>query len=282
MIVNGVEVPRKAVAIADDYVNGRRGKFSAVEVKASLRKIRGSHRYADEFVRRYLQGARKRGLVHVVNGKDWQSLVKNPNHPKAGVSIKAEPIRCLDAIKAIKREVKGEPRNHALFVLGINTPFSPSELLSVRVGEVENLKPGESIRLSNGGSNRGREVELNATCHRALRGQINALGRKAVEDKDLSWVDEEAYLFSGRRPESPILVSTMNNLVKKWCSSAGLKGNYGSHSLRKTWGYMHIELKDTAVGLITQAFGQTTSKQTLSYLCLEDQELKVRASTLNL
>ena len=32
-------------------------------------------------------------------------------------------------------------------------------------------------------------------------------------------------------------VSSVHRLVKSWCRDIGLKGNYGSHSLRKTFGY---------------------------------------------
>ena len=30
---------------------------------------------------------------------------------------------------------------------------------------------------------------------------------------------------------------TVNQKVKSWCRTINLKGNFGSHSLRKTWGY---------------------------------------------
>jgi len=30
----------------------------------------------------------------------------------------------------------------------------------------------------------------------------------------------------------------VNQLIKKWTLAINLKGNYGAHSLRKTWGYI--------------------------------------------
>jgi integrase len=48
-------------------------------------------------------------------------------------------------------------------------------------------------------------------------------------------LSDEAPLFTGLR--GCLTVPTVNRLVKTWCASVGLPGNYSSHSMRKTWGY---------------------------------------------
>ncbi len=58
-----------------------------------------------------------------------------------------------------------------------------------------------------------------------------------------------------------------------WCQQVGLKGNYGSHTLRKTWGYQQRGQKNTPIPLLMEAFGHTTQKQTLEYLCIQAEEI---------
>ena len=50
------------------------------------------------------------------------------------------------------------------------------------------------------------------------------------------FVDDD-YLFKSRKGEnSPLSVSSANWMMKEW--TFGMKGNFGTHSLRKTFGYM--------------------------------------------
>ena len=63
-------------------------------------------------------------------------------------------------------------------------------------------------------------------------------------------------------------------MVKTWCAEVGLRGNYGSHSLRKTWGYQQRVLKGKPIPLLMSAFGHATQSQTLDYLCIQDEEIE--------
>ena len=72
-------------------------------------------------------------------------LIKNPNHPKKGSIIRVSPIRKKEHIQAIKALLKNQPRNLALFTFGINTALRASDILQIKVGQVEGLKIGESF-----------------------------------------------------------------------------------------------------------------------------------------
>ncbi|MBW2365953.1 MAG: tyrosine-type recombinase/integrase [Deltaproteobacteria bacterium] len=69
------------------------------------------------------------------------------------------------------------------------------------------------------------------------------------------------WLFSSRKGDKPLSVPTLNNLVKKWCRAINLRGNYGSHTLRKTFGY-HQRVR-FGVGLpeLMVAFNHSSQKQ---------------------
>jgi integrase len=203
-----------------------------------------------------------------------QSASRNPNHPKLGDTIKVEPIRTVNAINRIRSDLASSPRNFALFVVGINTAYRASELLSIKVGQVRHLNPGDRLEIKQQKTKKYRAVTLNRSCVDAIQGLLEHLDRKALRMRNLTWVDDESFLFAGREPTEPLKVSTLNNLVKEWCSRARVAGNFGSHSLRKTWGYMQRTKKDVSVALLMQAFGHATQQQTLAYLCIQEKEIE--------
>jgi len=82
-------------------------------------------------------------------------------------------------------------------------------------------------------------------------------------------MDDEP-LFMGKR--GCLTVPTVSTMVKTWCENAGLKGSYGSHTLRKTWGWQRME-RGTAVPLLMEAFGHATQQQTLAYLGIQAAEI---------
>ena len=149
---------------------------------------------------------------------------QNPNHPTAGSTIKVEPIRDKKAIHRIKKILADRPRDLCLFTLGINTAYRANELLSLKVGPVKALQAGDVLDLKQRKTHKYRPVTLNPTAIAAIQGWL------AISD-----LKAEDYLFTGQR--GCLTVETMSTRVKTWCHNVGLKGNYGSHTLRKTWGY---------------------------------------------
>jgi len=188
----------------------------------------------------------------------------NANHPKKGSSIKVEPIRDLRAIKRIKTLYAHKPRDLCLFTLGINTAYRATELLSLRVGQVAHLQAGDRLDLKQSKTGKYRPVTLNASA-------IAALDQWLAVHPDPR---DTAPLFQSSRGKGALTVSAVSRMVKLWCADVGLKGNYGSHTMRKTWGYHQRVQKNQPVPLLMAAFGHTTQAQTLEYLCIQDDEIR--------
>lgn len=191
----------------------------------------------------------------------------NPNHPRKGSSIKVEPIRNRDAIERIKQHLADQPRDYCLFVLGINTAYRANELLSITCGQVAHLAPGDVLDLKQSKTKKHRAATLNHAAVAALRSWL----AKHPDPRD------DAPLFRSRTGRA-LTVSTVSNLVKRWCAEAGLHGNYGSHTLRKTWGFHQLrrntETKPHLVlPILMQAYGHTSQEQTLEYLCVQSDEV---------
>jgi hypothetical protein len=69
-------------------------------------------------------------------------------------------------------------------------------------------------------------------------------------------------------------VPSVHSLVKSWCRAINLKGNFGSHSLRKTWGYHQRVTFGVDIPRLMVCFNHSTQRQTLDYLCIQPEEIK--------
>ena len=196
------------------------------------------------------------------------------NHPPLGSTIKVEPIRSVQGINKIKELLANKPRDYCLFVLGVNTAFRASELLSIRVGQVRYLQPGDRLEVKQPKTKKYRSATINPTAHQSIQSLIADKERLAVKKKLPVLLDDDAFLFTGQRGSAALQVSTLNNMVKDWCKQVRLKGNYGSHTLRKTWGFMQRKKQDTPVPLLMQALGHSTQRQTMEYLCIQEKEIE--------
>ena len=197
----------------------------------------------------------------IAQGNAGAGVERNPNHPRKGSSIKVEPIRRMGDIRTIKALLLPSPRDLALFTLGINTSLRASELVEITAGMVTGVDAGGDLEIKQRKTGRYRRITLNASCIAATR---DLLASRAYRQSDP--------LFVGQRgPITPIYV---NHLVKKWTRMINLEGNYGSHSLRKTWGYHQRVTFNVPAPILMECFGHSTQRQTLAYLCIQDEEVR--------
>lgn len=203
------------------------------------------------------------------------------NHPKKGDTIKVEPIRTTKDIKAIKRLLADNPRDLAIFTLGINTNLRASDLLKISVGMVRNLKPEDHFTVRETKTDKDRNITINQTVYRVIQCLLATM--PDAGDKDLLFQSRKGKLRKAiscndgavRQPsEREMSVPTLNAMVKRWCKEINLLGNYGSHTLRKTFGYMHRTVNKTDLPTLMTMFNHSSQKQTLEYLCIQPEEIK--------
>jgi integrase len=187
---------------------------------------------------------------------------ENMNHPKSKSQIKVEPIKDLKDIATIKKVLADSPRDYALFVIGINTNLRASDLLKLTAGQIRGKKPMDEIEIREKKTGKIRRITLNKTCIDAI---VKLLASGPYADAD--------YLFKSQR--GPVLtVPSLHRLVKSWCRTVNLKGNYGSHTLRKTWGFHQRTTFGVGLPELMECFNHSTQKQTLTYLCIQPEEIK--------
>jgi integrase len=148
--------------------------------------------------------------------------------------------------------------------MGINNGLRVGDLLSLKVGQVRDLRPGELLYINEQKTGKPNVLMINKSVHKALRKYLDELKPK---DND--------YLFKSRKGQNkPITVSNANLLLKKWTSAINLQGNYGTHSLRKTFGYVQRIYHGVGFEVLAKRFNHSSPAVTMRYLGIEDKEVK--------
>lgn len=188
--------------------------------------------------------------------------MKSPNHPKKGDRIAVEPIRSLKNIKSISKYLKSTPRDHLLFVMGINNGLRACDLLRLKVGQVRGLRAGESIIIKESKTGKENVLVINKTVYKALQGYLNTVNPA-----------DEDYLFPSRKGKGPLQSQAVQKLVKKWTSTFNMKGNYGAHTLRKTFGYIQRTVYGVGFEILCKRYNHSSPAITMRYLGIEDREV---------
>jgi len=189
---------------------------------------------------------------------------RNPNHPLKGSRIKAEPIREIEQINAIRHYNHSHPRNAALFEMGISTFIRPSDILDLTYENVIDLDRAGMLEFKKKRTGKPVQICLPQACVKAIERLIESLKKKGP----LGPVD---YLFKGRKGQ--LTTSSLNNLIKIWCTDTGIEGNFGVLTLRKTYGYHQLKSGEMTIHQVMKQFGHLTATQSLKYFCIHPDEL---------
>ncbi|GFE52574.1 site-specific integrase [Roseobacter cerasinus] len=164
----------------------------------------------------------------------------------------------------MKKLLEDKPRDLAFLTFGINTAYRAGEILSLTVGQVDHLREGDRLEIKQSKTGKYRAATLNAAVIETLDAWL------AVHPDPR----RDAPVFYSRRTKQALTVSTVNGMVKGWCADVGLRGNFGSHTMRKTWGYHQRVQMNQPIPLLMAAFGHSNQAQTLEYLCIQDEEIR--------
>jgi integrase len=188
--------------------------------------------------------------------------MKKNNHPKKGDRIAVDPIRRLEDIQAISKMLSGFPRDHLLFTMGINNGLRVIDLLRLTVKDVKDLKPGDTITIRESKTGKDNILMVNKTIYKSLQ---NYLRQLAPDDND--------FLFKSRKGNGPLGSQAASKLVKKWTGAINLRGNYGAHTLRKTFGYIQRTVYGVGFEVLCKRYNHSSPSITMRYLGIHDKEV---------
>ncbi len=191
------------------------------------------------------------------------SKPKKSNHPPRGSRIKIEPIRDKSAIRLIEENLSSHPRNLAIFTMGVYTGIRPADMLNLTLDQArESMASGELTYCE---IKTGKLIQIHLP--------------EIVTDAIKSWMvkrwesrspDPRARFFEG--PKGPLKIPTINKLVKKWCHTAGIEGNFGTLTLRKTYGYHELLDGKKSLKEFKHFFNHSRGRETLNYLCIPPEK----------
>lgn len=190
-----------------------------------------------------------------------------------------EPIRDKRKIATIRNLLRGERRYRdlALFVIGINTALRVSDLLTLRIGDFfdEQGEIVDKFWIREEKYNKRNEIVVNDSIREVL-----AEYRETYPD---CIQHPKGFLFFNTRQnyDEAIGRERVWQIISGVCEEVGLRGNYGTHSLRKTWGY-HARKSGVALELIMHKLNHTNISVTMRYLGITDDELADEVRKLNL
>ena len=155
-----------------------------------------------------------------------------------------------------------KPRDRLLFAMGINNGLRTVDLLRLKVGDVRYLKQGETITIKESKTGKTNILAINKTVYKALRVYLES-----------EKLNEGDYLFKSRKGGQALQSQAVSKLVKKWTSDINLKGNYGAHTLRKTFGYIQRKVFGVGFEIICKRYNHSSPAITMRYLGIEDREV---------
>ncbi len=197
-----------------------------------------------------------------------------------------EPIKDKRDIQKIKQYLLGgsSKRDYALFVFGINVGLRASDLLNLRINDVaEHSSKGkwvikDSVLLVEQKTSRKRDFQINQAAQKALELYLNEERKNAQEDE---------YLFlSQKGTNCPLQVNSLHKIIKTLMRELNIKGNYGTHTLRKTFAY-HIyanNIKDDPgiVEKLQKLLNHSSASITLRYIGITREVINDIYNSLNL
>lgn len=169
-----------------------------------------------------------------------------------------EPIKDKKKIEALLTYLKGQSdRDWLLAKFQINTGLRISDVVRVKVEDLLTLNMNfkDYFALHEQKTDKEKKIKLNDSLKRALKAHI--------KQNDLG---PDKYIFKSRKGvNEPISVTQAYRILKDAANTVGIE-NFGTHSLRKTWGYWTYKMSRYNIGLIMNTFNHSSEKITLRYI----------------
>ena len=191
-----------------------------------------------------------------------------------------EPIRDRKKIAQIKNQLRGQGRlrDLLLFTIGINSALRISDLLQLQIGHFidESGRPKRRFWIQEQKRGKRHEVYINNSIREALGEYLKVYTDIVENPENFVFFNSKMNVYS-----KPIKRGQAWKFIVSICCAVGLRGNFGTHSLRKTWGY-HARLQGVDLALIMYKLNHASITYTKRYLGITDDELQAVVERLNL
>ena len=207
------------------------------------------------------------GTTSVANSES-ESVTSGASSHK-GKRCTSNPIKDKNDINRMCEYFKaaGDYRMYAIFMVGINTAYRISDILSLRWGDILN-ESGEFWRKEKK-TGKWRFICLNQTL-------LNALD--LYRQKTDVAVSSEAYVFPASRScYETAARQDVDRKLKRAVADLGIAAHAGTHLMRKTFAYHYLTGaadRSRALEQLMLLLGHSSPRITLSYAGITEDELR--------
>lgn len=173
-----------------------------------------------------------------------------------------QPIRDKKKIDDMKKFLRGNLRDHALFVLGINSGLRISDLLKLKVSDVlDGKKVRDRITMREQKTGKAKDFPLGKTA------------KKALDEHLVTWEHKpEDYLFRSRKGKGALTRQQAYNIINDAARAVGIQEQIGTHTLRKTFGYWAYK-QGVDITIIQKLLNHSAPSVTLRYIGITQDQL---------
>ena len=173
-----------------------------------------------------------------------------------------EPVRDRSKIKLMYHYLNGKnPKYGLLFKFGLNTGLRISDILPVKVNDIynNNNEFREYFVLKEKKTGKEKKIKINNALRKALETFVNSNN-----------LANESYLFASKKGKYFGRIQAYR-ILKESADIIGIE-NFGTHSMRKTWGYWTYKISKYNIGLIMDTFNHSSQNITLRYIGINQDE----------
>ena len=173
-----------------------------------------------------------------------------------------EPIRNAENIQRIISYLEKQNLMYSvIFQIGIYSGLRISDIVGLDIFDVENKTFVDVVEKKTG---KHKKFPLNEHLQKIIKDYLKIRKTK--------WAYEETKpLFIGKK-HCRIDRSIVYRKIVEACYSLGIEGNFGTHTMRKTFGYHHYkQFKDPV--LLQKIFNHSSPLITLRYIGIEQEDI---------
>ncbi len=188
-------------------------------------------------------------------------------------NTEVEPIKATKDINKIKQYLYGKnnKRDYCIFVVGINVGLRAGDLLSLKIGDVtDGTRIFDEVTLKEQKTGKIKTFTLNKSAKDAITAYL----------KDLNGFDLSNYLF-GSRKGGHLGVRPLHHIIKATLRELNIKGNFGTHTLRKTMAY-HRYMNHVPIETLQKMLNHSSSAITLRYIGITKEVITDCYNAVNL
>jgi integrase len=177
-----------------------------------------------------------------------------------------EALKDKKYIELLKTVLKQRSiRHYLMFVIGCNTGLRIGDILRLRVsdfitGERRSVK--KHLVITEQKTDKVRQIAINGTIQKALKQYLSHYNPIADE-----------YLFISRKGvNSPISCTQAYRILNAAAADCKIDINFGTHTMRKTWGYWTYKNTGNNLGLVMDMLNHSSPSITLRYIGITQEQ----------